>query len=59
MKIADAPGTKVRNGSLCDPCSNAGTHVTPERARYVAGELVAYLKSRGRKLEPNLLKDAS
>jgi len=59
MKYADAPGTKVRNGQLCDPCSNAGTHVTPERARYVAGELVAYLRSRGRQLEPKLLEEAS
>lgn len=56
VKYADAPNTRIRNGELCDPCSNAGVLVTPERARYITGELVAYLRSRGRAIEPQLLK---
>jgi hypothetical protein len=56
MRAADAPGTRVRDGQLCRPCNETGAKVTPERARYVAGEIVAYLKSRGRELDPQLLK---
>jgi hypothetical protein len=59
MPETAAPNTRAREGELCRPCSAAGQHVTPERARYVANEIIAYLRSRGRHIEPKLSKEAA
>jgi hypothetical protein len=57
---ADAfPGTRLRVGELCRNCDSACVTVTDDRARYVKGEVVAYLRSRGRAIPQELLKEAS
>jgi NMD protein affecting ribosome stability and mRNA decay len=59
VKAADFPGTRIRVGELCRNCDSACVTVTDDRARYIKGEVVAYLRSRGRVIPPELLKEAS
>ena len=60
MKPADAPeGSKYRVGALCNVCYKHQDAVTPERVRYVTGELLAYLRSRGRDIPQELAKAMS
>jgi len=57
MKIGDVPAgmeTRYRIGNLCQNCHYAQGEVTPERVRYIKGELFAYLRSRGRALPEEL-----
>jgi hypothetical protein len=48
IKADTFPGTRVRVGELCRNCDSACVTVSDDRARYVKGELDAYLRSRGR-----------
>lgn len=48
IKAAAFPGTRLRVGELCRNCDSACATVSDDRARYVRGELDAYLRSRGR-----------
>lgn len=57
-RIADAPGTRQRIGAKCTHCVPEYTQVTPERLRYVRGEVEAFEAARRKRLAARQLVGA-
>ena len=55
----DEPTVAYYAAAMCFTCYDAHSKLTPERISYVTGELLAYLRSRGREIPAELVKAVS